>query len=104
MPYIDPKRREIVKADPSLVSDYGELNYIITLNLIDRWKQKPRYETMHVLRRDKERIIMEISEVVSHKFTFLDLRAAFDEALAEFRERVIKPYEEHKREQNGDVY
>jgi len=36
--------------------------------------------------------------------TFNDISGAFTEALAEFRRRVVAPYEDGKIAENGDVY
>jgi hypothetical protein len=36
--------------------------------------------------------------------TFNDISGAMTEALAEFRRRIIVPYEDRKIKENGDVY
>jgi hypothetical protein len=104
MPYITQDRRKVIDAKPSEVNDYGELNYLVTTMLIKMWKERPSYSMWHVMRRDKEHFVYDLSEVVNHKFTILDLRTAVEEALDEFRDRVIRRYEDGKIAQNGDVY
>lgn len=80
MPYIDPKRR--VKIRESIdVKTSGELNYIITQCLcLYRLKHQDSYQT------------------------FNDILGALEGAKSEFYRRVVVPYEEQKRFENGDVY
>lgn len=106
MPHISDLngRRATLKARPELVSDYGELNYIVTLNLCDRWRAKPRYETFHIIRRDKELICYEVMEAIQYKYGLDDVRAAYECALDSFFAEIVAPYERKKALENGNVY
>lgn len=80
MPYIKKKQRNgFTGGGPAL--DAGELNYLLTLTVIE-------YVQDHGL---------------SYK-TLNDVSGALTECLAEFRRRVIAPYEDSKIAENGDVY
>lgn len=77
MPYVTLDVR-LAKGEPKTC---GELNYALTLLMIGYLKRKGlSYQTLN------------------------DISGAATESLAEFRRRVIVPYEEKKRKQNGDVY
>jgi len=78
MPYITKAARTRVALDGPQNS--GQLNYAITKLLIDYVGDNPNYEL----------IAMAIS--------------ACECAKLEFYRRVAAPYEDVKREQNGDVY
>lgn len=77
MPYIPESRRESM-GDALTV---GELNYQLTAVMVS-------YIDNHGLSYD----------------TFNDISGAMTEALAEFRRRVVVPYEDRKKSANGDVY
>jgi hypothetical protein len=85
MPYIDDKgghqRRLNLTPKCHTPENAGELNYQLTMVL-------KNYLTGH-------------GESYG---TFNDISGAMTECLAEFRRRVIVPYEIQKCEDNGDVY
>jgi hypothetical protein len=80
MPYIKSERRNALGAcEP--IQGAGELNYLITQLLRRYWVNSPQnYQTIN------------------------DISGAATEALAEFRRRIIVPYEENKIKENTDVY
>lgn len=79
MPYIDQERRTRVDAY-GYPNNAGELNYVLTMIVADYVAKKGQsYQT------------------------FNDISGAMTEALAEFRRRVIVPYEEGKIKENGDL-
>lgn len=84
MPYIDLKRRDEMAnytCDGEKPDNAGELNYTITRLLIEYMTHK------------------------GHSYqTFNDISGAMTECLAEFRRRVIVPYEDGKILENGDIY
>lgn len=80
MPYIKAKDKFRL-ADTNNPLTAGELNYTITNLLINYWTSR-----------------------VSSYQTINDISGAMTEALAEFRRRVIIPYEKEKIKENGDVY
>jgi hypothetical protein len=109
MPYIDPERRPLVAKNLGQISTPGELNYALTLVLLDTFKRYPKYDTIHCLRRDfvidpkNNKALQELRRMLADVFTVSDIYAAAAEAFHEFRDRVGKAYEKSKREQNGDM-
>ena len=78
MPYIRKEFRETAKTAPT---GPGELNYCLTLIILD-----------YVRRMHKS--YATINEVVG----------ALEQVKDEFQRRVVHPYEDKKREENGEVY
>lgn len=79
MPYITQEQRDRVDREGAWSA--GELNYEITMLLINYWlKEKRSYQTIN------------------------DILGALEGAKQEFYRRVAVPYEETKRTANGDVY
>lgn len=86
MPYIKPEQRKELECDCGCLpfrtmSNPGELNYKITLLLLD-------YLNVHDLKYQ----------------TINDIMGALEGAKAEFYRRVAIPYEDKKIKENGDVY
>ena len=90
MPYIPQKRRTelddyvslLISAleDPSDSFTAGELNYVITKIMLAVWNVRPSYtNAAHIVG------ILETLKL-------------------EYYRRAVVPYEEEKREENGDVY
>jgi hypothetical protein len=88
MPYITKKRREMLRADeqfaPSAKPETpGELNYAITMLLIEYWTRSP----------------------LPGNYTRInDIVGAIECAKLEFQRRVVCAYEDTKILENGDVY
>ena len=80
MPYITPDRRKDL-AQGEVPQNPGELNYAITAGIL--W-----YLSTHGL----------------NYRTINDIVGALEGAKAEFQRRVTAPYEDKKKEENGDVY
>jgi len=81
MPYITQKRRRLINRGHAKPESAGELNYAITRMILDYLeRQETSYQTMN------------------------DIVGALDNAKDEFRRRIQHPYEDHKKEENGDVY
>ena len=81
MPYITNERRFALDIDSEEPKNAGELNYKITMLLLEYWESKdPSYQGIN------------------------DILGACAGAQAEFYRRVAVPYEEEKRRINGDVY
>lgn len=86
MPYIENSRREALEADgglsgASLAKTAGELNYCLTMvckSYLDTHGK--RYQTIN------------------------DVLGALEGAKLEFYRRIGVPYEDVKRDKNGDVY
>jgi hypothetical protein len=86
MPYIHSERRKAIINDShidhnSTIMTPGELNYYITTVIIEYFKYHgASYQTIN------------------------DISGAMTECLAEFRRRIVVPYEKKKIKQNGDCY
>jgi len=84
MPYITQERRDALTKTltplPDTPKNAGELNYAITLLLIQYWKDGGRYQHIN------------------------DILGACEGAKLEFYRRIAAPYEATKIAENGDVY
>lgn len=86
MPYVKQERRDAMahtlEPKPDTPKNAGELNYAITMLLIQYWRQPgaANYQRIN------------------------DISGACTEALAEFRRRIVGKYEDIKIAENGDVY
>lgn len=128
---IDPKRcallspsyEETINELIKLILDEGELNYTITKLCWDFWKKDPCYTTGNTIVECFERTSARafctieplndldyfIYEIISgvHNRPIMPLVATQGVlrcAQLEFYRRVLAPYEDKKRKQNGDVY
>ena len=80
MPYIERKQRQEL-SEGRTPETSGELNYMITLQIIEYLKLKKfKYDTLN------------------------DVIGALEGAKSEFYRRIVVPYEKGKKEENGDVY
>lgn len=79
MPYIPLIRRQEIE-NGGFPLNAGELNYVITCTLIDY-----------------------VEHTEKNYQTFNDISGALHNAYQEFYERVIKPYEKQKIQDNGDL-
>ncbi len=86
MPYIDQERRKAIFGESIIdynsdIGTAGELNYFLTCILKEYVDRKGlNYQTIN------------------------DISGAMTECLAEFRRRIVAPYEDSKIKSNGDVY
>ena len=80
MPYIEQERRQVLDIYAGGAETIGELNYIITKLVLRFLGSEPNY--------------------ASHNAVIGVLECAKQELYR----RVVVPYEEKKREENGDVY
>ncbi len=79
MPYISAEEKEFVEKT-GIYKTAGQLNYRLTRVILSYWVNGPRnYQAIN------------------------DIIGALDGAKAEFQRRIVAPYEDRKREQNGDV-
>ncbi len=91
MPYVDQKTKDRLPSYPQgarpteLPHSCGQLTYLITNQIIAYLESA----------RQSRGVSFENLGVVE---------GALGKALTDFNERIVKPYEEKKREQNGDVW
>lgn len=103
MPYLTIADRENLPANP------GSLNYMITRILLKTFIEHPKYETIHVLKRDfvtfpkDNPLLNKMRSDYAAFFTVSDINAAAALAYDEFYRRVGSAYEEHKRIVNTDL-
>jgi hypothetical protein len=84
MPYLASKKRRAELADalkPVKLADGAEFNYVIC-HLADRF----------------------VGEHGLQYHTLEEIKGAIFGAVAEFHDRVVRPYEDIKRRENGDVF
>jgi len=111
MPYVNESKREAIKNNLRTgITAIGDVNYVYTLYIIERWTAKPQYATILDLKtimyegyrpveiQTLDRIVAsrgwDVQEVMASK------KAAYDE----FYLRVARFYEMEKAHENGDVY
>jgi hypothetical protein len=80
MPYIDDKAKRQLNYHQNRAVTAGELNYIITLTCLDFLPEKPSYSD------------------------FNTIIGALECAKLEMYRRMVVPYEDQKKHENGDVY
>ena len=81
MPYISDIQRLNLKDNTKKPGSSGELNYAITMLCVEYMAKKGlRYDTIN------------------------DIVGALEGAKLEFYRQVASPYEDKKKEENGDVY
>lgn len=84
MPYIEKFKRATIKNHTAKPATAGELNYLITTEILDYIKEHKGETLTYAL----------LNEVMG----------AIDGAKLEFYRRVVAPYEDEKIKKNGDVY
>lgn len=80
IPYIKADRRKEIMFEDSAPTCAGELNYAITMLLIEYWCEHHNYQGIN------------------------DIVGALEGAKMEFTRRITIPYEKGKIKENGDVY
>ena len=93
MPFVTQPHRD--SPDPRIV---GDLCYIAYKDMVDQWKQNPRWTTAHNIylgmRINTNRLTMTQD---------MDKRTAMELAWQCFFQFYVLPYEEEKRKLNGDI-
>lgn len=109
MPYVAKESREAVQLGLEGVKTVGDLNYVITKVILACWLEKPKYETLHMMRKEmliepkSSRFLQNLRTELADRFTTGDIYAAAAEAYDEFHGRVGKLYEAIKCHENGDI-
>lgn len=108
MPYIKQLRRKaLVNGD--LPMTVGELNYLVTLELIGRWEENPAYDTIAQLHlefflQETPCPFLRDLAVLNPRFTRYQVSSAAQLAYLEFYRRVGSRYEDLRAQENGDMY
>lgn len=109
MPYTKPGRRREVIAERKRATEEGDWNLLYTIEYLDAFIANPSYATIHKIGKAAKH--PQRLEGVGALEDFLtvngvsaeDREEARDEALAEFRRRIVGLYEDHCIELNGDL-
>lgn len=111
MPYIpEVSRREILIDDPYQSRTVGEVNFVFSNLILNRFNAAPSYNTLNKLREivntpsvdsDFENVFYQVAK--NGSLNHGDIRAALDNAWDEFYIRVGRPYEDAARFLNGDL-
>lgn len=111
MPYVKASKREAIKNSIcKSATEIGDVNYVYTLYIIERWTAEPRYATIADLKKILYCGYAPIPiqkldrEVASRGWDVLEIKAAKQAAYDEFYLRVGRYYEMQKAHENGDVY
>ncbi len=111
MPYILKDRAEKLTNNPQLMKDPGDWNWAYTQEYVRIWTAKPSYATFHLIsktidRPESEPGVWQLTGSLKVFVGATDLMVARREAVAEFRRRVIAPYEAAKLKDkaNTDPY
>ncbi len=109
MPYTPQGRRKEVIADRKRATESGDWNLLYSTEYLDAFIEKPCYDTIHRIGRaaiDPTRLpgvdALECFLTVNG-VSALDRREAREEAMAEFRRRVVAKYEDQCIIKNGDL-
>src|SRR4051812_22016411 len=109
MPYTPQGRRKEVVADRKKATEEGDWNLLYTTEYLEVFLAKPSYATIHKIGRaaidpsklpgvDALECFLTVNGIPA-----LDRREAREEALAEFRRRVVAKYEDQCIIKNGDL-
>lgn len=110
MPYTKPGRRKEVIADRKRATEEGDWNLLYTNEYLEAFIAKPSYATIHRIGKaaTKPKYLpgVEALDEFLSTFGFVsedDRTEAREEALAEFRRRVVALYEKQCIVANGDL-
>lgn len=111
MPYVDLLERiRLSKEALPFPKTVGDLNYLITLDILEDFAKEPRYHTIHNIYKKyilnwNDYIFYNTPWVqnVKDNFQIDDFNAACSLAYDEFSSRVVRKYEDLCIKKNGDV-
>lgn len=119
MPYIDKSRREeLAKEVVREAKTRGELNYLITLRMIEELNKRGKsYNNMNDIIGEMKDNYYSLDHIEKSKFqkdinsikewariTYTEKVGVIECAVLEFYRRVVAPYEDEAIKRNGDVY
>lgn len=109
MPHLNNARKAALRANIFLAENPGDLNFLLTLVILRSFKEYPRYERIHVLRRDfvtdpkNNKALNQLRNDFAHIFKVSDIYTAAALAFEEFYRLVGSKYEDLKIKENGMV-
>lgn len=89
MPFIPKEGRERLKKPGEEPQNVGEMCYLEYVKIMDQWKQRPRWQTVHKLAQDA--------------LSLSDQQAAEILAFLVFFSKHAMKYEDQKSQENGDI-
>jgi hypothetical protein len=109
VPYLKELRKQLVKAKRQQANEDGDWNYLYSVEYLEAFIANPCYATIARIGKSAiEPHKLPGVEALDEFLTFngvslLDRREAREEALAEFRRRIVAYYEDKCIERNGDL-
>lgn len=109
MPYVPEEKRKYIQGNIYAAETPGDLNYLITLAILEAWKSNPHYEMIHGLKKmyvidpKHNSFLNNLRDVFANSMTVSDIYTAAACAYAEFEARIVPAYEKKKRDLNGDL-
>ena len=102
MPFITPQDRLRVEIEgPRTV---GDLCYIAYKEMVQQWKENPRWTTAHTIYRSLHRSSPIDRMTYNHSyFEWTDGEMAVDLAWQVFFQNYVMPYEREKEKENGTI-
>lgn len=100
MPYV-PANRRAEMANGDLPRNAGDVNYLMTLEIITKWIAKPCYATLQTLDEEYTDPTVRCPYATINQKTFIKSR---ERAFKEFDRRIGGPYEDGAIRRNGDCY
>lgn len=98
MPFITPERRAVIHQDGGLAMlhevEPGDRCYVFYKQMVEKWRANPRWTTAHNLCAE----FLERAETMS-----ADDMIASRLAWEVFFNIYVLPYEQRKRDENGDI-
>ncbi len=109
MPYLKQARKDLVKAKRQNANEDGDWNFLYSVEYLEAFMANPCYATIARIGKssiDPHKLpgVEALEEFLTvNGVSALDRREAREEALAEFRRRVVAYYEDKCIERNGDL-
>lgn len=109
MPYLKQARKDLVKVKRQVANEDGDWNFLYSVEYLEAFIANPCYATIARIGKssiDPHKLpgVEALDEFLTvNGVSFLDRREAREEALAEFRRRVVAHYEDKSIERNGDL-
>jgi hypothetical protein len=106
MPFINQGRRRAIREGLLVDWEPGDYCYIFYKEMVKEWKGNPRWTTAHKI---YEKIIRDDIDVLSPglddevRGMLIERKTARKLAWQVFFQVYVMPYEQEKREQNGDI-
>jgi hypothetical protein len=109
MPYLKKARKDLVKVKKQAATDDGDWNFLYSIEYLEAFIANPCYATIARIGKasiDPHKLpgVEALEEFLTvNGISALDRREAREEALSEFRRRVVAYYEDKCIEKNGDL-